>query len=120
MSEGHLNIGAVNSQMIAGVHNSQMIAAIRDIAGGLRMKITREIAGDLMNAEIRSIATVRPNSMKSQMIGNIAGGRNTQTIRDIAGTFDRIIAKKRSKSAEVLLFLNSERLTTPWARGHRG
>ena len=36
MSEGHLIIGAIKSQKIAGVHSSQMIAAIREIAGGLK------------------------------------------------------------------------------------
>jgi hypothetical protein len=72
------------------IRDSLIIGSIRGIfAGQLRLQITRDIAG----------------MTRMQIVVNIAEG--------IA------IRKMRSRSAEVLLFLNSG-LTTPWARGHRG
>ena len=64
------------------------------------------------------------------MSRQIAEGIRHLKIRDIAEIRHRVDANKmfagrirmdamRSKSTEVLLFLNSG-LTTPWARGHRG
>jgi redox-sensitive bicupin YhaK (pirin superfamily) len=110
----------------------EVIAAIivRMIAGSRR----RTIAGKVSNT--RMIAMIRTRVITIKMF---AGRHRSQIVRQIAGEVkmsgmfaievrlaiirmiarDLITRRMRSRSAEVLLFLNSG-LTTPWARGHRG
>jgi hypothetical protein len=108
MFMGHKNIGEImrttgvrrQIRQIAGESNSSTM--LRMIAGKWRLKRIKDIAGIRLQV-IRGTARVRPNSKISQMI---AGEIRTDAMH--------------RWSAEVLLFLNSEHLTTPWARGHRG
>ena len=110
MVSTQLTIGAINRKMIAGHSRESEIRLemIRETAGGLRMTgMRRQIANKGRLEEIRTLARIRlrPDSIRV-IARNITGGRRSETMR--------------SRSAEVLLFLNFEHLTTPWARGHRG
>ena len=100
-------IGARPSSMI-----SQTIAGsrLRVIAVEVRLAM-------MMDAGVLSSQIVRQIAEEVKMSGMFAIEVRLAIIRMIAG--DLITSKMRSRSAEVLLFLNSG-LTTPWARGHRG
>jgi hypothetical protein len=108
----------ISNRMIAGrvnrnIARDSMESQMGTFAGGrLRSMVRRQISGHSRESETRleMIAEIR-----LAMIWSIAG---EITIRMIAGRIRT--AGMRRWSAEVLLFLNFEHLTTPWARGHRG
>jgi hypothetical protein len=107
----------ITGQIIIGAISSRIIT------GRLRTQITMDIAGRLkkigmLAMEVRLAMMMDAGGLSSQIRRNIAGIRlRLDAIKTFAGRI-RMDAM-RSKSAEVLLFLNSG-LTTPWARGHRG
>jgi hypothetical protein len=87
----------------------RMTGMRRQIADRIRQLMTRDIAG-----QIKLLAQITGELNKFRMF---AGRVRVHAIKMFAG--GTAIKRMRSRSAEVLLFLNSG-LTTPWARGHRG
>ena len=88
-------------KMIAG---RDRVTIIRMFAGGRKDSgMRRQIAEGIRHLKIRDIAEIRHRVDASKMFAG--------KIR---------VDAMRSKSTEVLLFLNSEHLTTPWAAGHTG
>ena len=114
----------IAQEMIAGkstqaIGTDKMSARVRigsqmeEVAGEAIILQMRTLAGIRLRADaIRNIARGRLRSMMRRQIAEMMGARLINVDRNITGGIK--ISEMRSKSAEVLLFLNFVHLTLSW------